>query len=139
MEPKPGTHDLRTARQEAVRGNLDIASVLAGWRIVPKAELTVEPAVLLENPALPDDEARLHAVSIALDKALRHVYEAEEHRATPVPGMKTYAIAMIVETFGLKPEDIVHDKGALSDLVEYLSEMVYKERRIDVRKKVLGD
>lgn len=139
MEPKPGNHGLRTARQEAVRGNLDIAGVLAGWRIIPKAEFKVEPARLLENPALTTEEGRVQAVALALNRAVSHIYEAEEHRSQPVAGMKTYGVAILAETFGLTPEDIVNDSGALSDLIEYLSEMVYKEKRIDVRKEVLGD
>ncbi|HET9850822.1 MAG TPA: hypothetical protein VFP35_04355 [Candidatus Saccharimonadales bacterium] len=139
MEPKPGNHGLRTARQEAVRGNADIANVLAGWQIVPKAEFTVEPSRLLEKPALATEEEQVGAVAQALNRAVNHIYEAEEHRSQPLAGMKTFGVAILVETFGLTPEDIAQDTGALSDLVEYLSEMVYKERGIDVRKDVLGD
>ncbi|MBX4190867.1 hypothetical protein KW794_02150 [Candidatus Saccharibacteria bacterium] len=133
MEQGGSKHDLRAARQEAVRGDSDIATLLATWRHTPKQEFNIEPATLKENPALDTPEERLSAIETALAKAVTHMHDAEANKVKPVVGMKTYSLAIMVETFGLTPEQIVHDHGALSDLTEYLTDMVRVTKDIDIR------
>lgn len=135
MEHNPDSHHgMRAARQNAVRGNEDVASVLASWKITPKPELPlIEEPKLKENPAIESDAERLRLLKIALDVAVRHMHQAEAHRTPRVAGMKTYGIAIMTEVFGLDAKGVAQDSGALSDLVEYLTDMVHAVNRADVR------
>jgi hypothetical protein len=133
MEQGGSKHHLRSARQEAVKGDADIATTLASWGYKPKQEIVIVPAILKENPVLATPEERLSAIEAALAKAVAHMHDAEAHRANPVAGMKTYSLAIMVETFGLTPEQITQDHGALSDLTEYFTDMIRETKGIDIR------
>jgi|GEM_PF-2537115 len=138
MEPKPGSHQLREARQAAVRGDEDIATVHASTSYRLRAEFAVEAAKLKEEPVLDTEAERVAAIKEGLAKSVRHMHEAEERRVKPVVGMKAYSLAIMTEGFGLTAEQIVDDQGALSDLTEYLTDMLRVTKGIDLRSDRLG-
>lgn len=133
-EENRGDHGMRMANRGAAEGS-EVAAVHAKWQPRPRSpeEFQVEPPVIKGVPELTTVEDQLAAIAEAYQRAIDHMHQAERGEAAHVVGAKTYGLAIIYEGFQLTPEDISHDAGALSDLTEYLTEMVLRTRGTDMR------
>ncbi len=127
-EEKTGDHGIRTSRNQAVKAQspAEVAAAEAAgtWKpIANKEQAEIKPPKLRENPAIKTEKERISAIREALNVAVSHMHSSE-HGLSKVSGMKTFGLAIIKEQLKLTPEQITNDEGALSDLTEYLIEMI---------------
>jgi len=133
-----GDHGKRMADNAAVSGSqaeVSVAAVAASWLPEPKSEsdFTVNSPKLKSDPAISTKEDRISLTKKAISVAVKHMHAAEQGKVPSVVGMKTYTLSIMIEVFKLTPKQVARDEGALSDLNEYLIDMVRETQGVDTR------